>query len=91
MGIKSVVIALFMCVLISLFSAASAKAGTEMIIDNSAQAPPPPVYAYAPPPRVVYYVPPPVQVVVRPAYAYYARPRVIAYARHTHRPFCPWR
>ena len=47
------------------------NAGTDMIIDNSAHAPPPPVYHYAPPPPV-YYVPPP--VVVYPTYGYYARP-----------------
>jgi hypothetical protein len=64
------------------------NAGTDMIIDNSAQAPPP-VYHYAPPPLPVYYAPPPVSVVVYPTYptyAYYARPvRVFGYQRfHGH-------
>lgn len=59
------------------------SAGTDMIIDNSAQAPPPPVYNYAPPPRV-YYAPPPVAVVVAPRFHYYAPGvRVIG----VHRPF----
>ena len=57
------------------------KAGTDMIIDNSAQAPPP-RYNYVPPPPVVYYAPPPVRVVVAPTYGYYARPaRVFGYHR----------
>jgi len=61
------------------------NAGTDMIIDNSAQAPPPPVYSYAPPP-IVYYAPPPVRVVVSPTY-YYSRPiRVFGYHRaYVHR------
>ena len=52
-----------------------ANAGTDMIIDNSAQAPPPQYY-YTPP-RTVYYAPPPPVVVytpavrVRRAYAYH--------------------
>ena len=76
-------------------SAPRSNAGTDMVIDNSAQAPPPrynygpppPVY-YAPPP-VVYYAPPPVRVVVAPTYGYYARPaRVIGYHRaYSHRGF----
>jgi hypothetical protein len=61
-----------------------AAAGTDMIIDNSAQAPPPRVYNYAPPPPRVYYAPPPVAVVVAPAYRYYGPGvRVIG----VHRPF----
>ena len=54
-------------------SASNSYGGSDMIIDNSAQAPPPRTYNYAPPP-VVYYAPPPVRVVVAPAYGYYARP-----------------
>jgi hypothetical protein len=63
--------------------AARSNAGTEVIIDNSAQAPPP-AYNYAPPPppTVVYYAPPPVPVVVYPSYNYYVRPvRVYGYHR----------
>ena len=60
--------------------AARLSGGTEMIIDNSAQAPPP-TYNYAPPPRVVYYAPPPVRVVVYPTDSYYARP-VRVYGSH---------
>ena len=75
----------------SVASAARSNAGTDMIIDNSAQAPPPRVYNYAPPPPpVIYYAPPPVRVVVAPTY-YYARPvRVFGYHRaYVHRPY--WR
>ena len=61
--------------------ATQANAGTEMITDNSAQAPPPQYYNYAPPPRVVYYAPPPPRVVVyAPAVSVH---RVYAY----HRPY----
>jgi hypothetical protein len=59
----------------------SLTAGTDMVIDNSSQAPPP-AYSYAAPPCPVYYVPPPVRVVVYPTYRYYARPvRVFGYGR----------
>ena len=72
--------------------AARSNAGTEMIIDNSAQTMPPPrpVYRYAPPPppRLVYYVP-------RPRVVIYPRPVIRAYGyhrpylRHSHwRPGC---
>ena len=73
-----------------LASASQSKAGTDMIIDNSGQAPPPPIYNYAPPPPVVYYAPAPVRVVVAPTY-YYARPvRLFGYHRaYVHRPY--WR
>ena len=69
-------------------SASSSNAGTDMIIDNSAQAPPPPTYRYVPP--VVYYAPPPpVRIVVRPSYIYHVRP---ARAYGYHRRVChPWR
>ena len=69
-------------------SAPHSNADSDMIIDNSAQAPPPPSYRYAPPPPV-YYAPPPVQIVVAPAYGYYARPvRVFGYHRvYAHRGF----
>jgi len=77
----------YFCVIALAISAMSfvlapqSNAGTDMIIDNSAQAPPPPVYQYTPPPPVVYYAPPPVRVVVAPTY-YYARPvRVSGYHR----------
>ena len=69
--------------------APQANAGTDMIIDNSAQAPPP-QYNYAPPPRIVYYAPPPPVVVyapavpIRRAYAYH-RPLV---RRSHYHPFC---
>lgn len=58
-------------------------AGTEMLIDNSAQTQ---TYNYAPPPLrpppVVYYAPPPVRVVVYPRIGYYApRYRVHGYDR----------
>ena len=69
--------------------APGANAGTDMIIDNSAQAPPP-QYNYAPPPRVVYYVPPPPVVVYRPAVPV----RVYAHHRpHVRRGHCApfWR
>ncbi|MGI9114392.1 MAG: hypothetical protein DLM52_08295 [Chthoniobacterales bacterium] len=67
------------------------NAGTEMVIDNSAQAP---AYSYAPPPPPVYYAPPPVRVVVYPAVRYYVAPvRVYAYHRVFGRArYCaPWR
>jgi len=57
---------------------AAANAGTEVITDNSAQAP---VYNYAPPPRPVYYVPPPPPVYVYPAFGYYRPLRVYGYHR----------
>ena len=79
------------------FVAASRSfAGSDMIIDNSAQAPPPQTYNYAPPPPpAIYYAPPPVSVVVAPAYGYYAHPvRVYGYhrwvGRSFHRPFHRW-
>ena len=64
-------------------SAPRSYAGTEMIIDNSAQ-----TYNYSAPP--VYYAPPPVRVVVYPTYSYYARPfRVFGYQRfHGRRGYC---
>jgi hypothetical protein len=70
-------------------------AGSDMIIDNSAQAPPPQTYSYAPPPPV-YYAPPPVSVVVAPAYRYYYAHPVRVYGYHRwigrgfHRPFHHW-
>ena len=71
-----------------LVSAVRANAGTEIVRDYSAQAPPPPVYAYAPPP--------PPAVVVVPAYPYYAPSvRVFGYhrvfVRRAYRPFHHWR
>lgn len=70
----------------------SLMAGTDMVIDNSAQAPPP-AYGYAPPPPpAVYYIPPPVRVAVYPTYRYYARPvRVFGYGRvhRSHRYYAP--
>ncbi len=66
------------------------NAGTEMVIDNSAQAPAP-TYNYAPPPPPVrvYYAPPP-PIVVYPAYSYYVPVRVYGYhrgyGRHIYRP-----
>lgn len=68
-------------------SAARLKAGTEMLIDNSAPAP---RYNYTPaPPPPVYYAPPPVRVVVYPAVAYYTPPvRVCAYQRVYVRHLC---
>jgi hypothetical protein len=61
-------------------SAPRSNAGTEMIIDNSAQAPPP-----------VYYAPPPVRVVVYPAVRYYVPlVRVYGYQRFYRRHvYCP--
>jgi hypothetical protein len=86
MGKKFSVIAL---AVLAFGFAPRSNAGTEMIIDNSAQAPPP-RYSYAPPPPVVYYAPPPVRVVVYPTYSYYARPvRVYGYHRfHGRRGYC---
>jgi hypothetical protein len=67
---------------LAVVSASSSYGGSDMIVDNSAQALPPRTYHYAPPPPVVYYAPPPVQVVVAPTYGYYARPvRVYGYHR----------
>ncbi len=65
------------------------NAGTEMIIDNSAQAPAP-TYNYAPPPPPVrvYYAPPP-PVVVYPAYGYSVPVRVYRVPRVSRRHFCP--
>ena len=74
-------------------SASGARAGTDMIIDNSAQAPLPRQYNYAPPPPPrVYYAPPRVSVVVYPRPHYYYAPyRVYGYSRwhgrRVHRPF----
>jgi hypothetical protein len=48
-------------------------AGSDMVIDNSAAAPPP-AYSYAPPPPPVYYAPAPVRIVAYPAFGYYAPP-----------------
>lgn len=81
MGKTFWVISLVMLVLVFGFVSPS-DAGTDMIIDNSAQAPLP-KYNYAPPPpAVVYYAPPPVRVVVYPTYSYCARPvRVYGYHR----------
>ena len=75
-------------VALGIASAPRSNAGSDMIIDNSRQAPPP-RYNYAPPPPPVYYAPPPVRVVVAPAYGYYARPgRVFGYHRtFVHRGF----
>ena len=61
-----------------------ASAGTDMLIDNSAQAPvaPRPVYNYAPPP--VYYAPPPPLIVVHRGFRYCGPgPRFFRY----HRPY----
>jgi hypothetical protein len=56
-----------------------ANAGTEMVIDNSAQTP---AYTYAPPPPPVYYIPPPPPtVVVYPRIAYYRPVRAFGYHR----------
>jgi len=55
------------------------NAGTDMIIDNSAQAPPP---APLPPPPVYYAPPPAVAVAVFPARRFFVAPvRVIAFRR----------
>jgi hypothetical protein len=64
---------------------ARSNAGTDMIIDNSAQAPLPRQYNYAPPPPRIYYAPtpPPVAVIVSPAYRYYA-PGVRVCGVHQH-------
>ena len=88
MGTKVNAVALLILAF-SLISASRSHAGTDMVIDNSAQAPPPTYYA-PPPPRVVYYAPPPVRVIVQPTYAYYARPvRVFGYHRaYGHRRHC---
>jgi len=70
-------------VALTLISLRSAVAGTEIIRDYGAEAPPPPTYNYAPPPPTVYYAPAPVRVIVRPvrvfrvfAFHRVARPRV---------------
>jgi hypothetical protein len=88
MGKKFIAVS-FMALALGLASAPRSNAGDEMIIDNSAQAPPP-AYSYAPPPPVVYVQPPPVQVVVYPTYRNYARPvRVYGYDRiYVRRRFC---
>jgi hypothetical protein len=74
-----------------LASAPRASAGTDMIIDNSAQAPAP-RYNYAPPPPVYYAPPPP--VVIYPAVGFYRPFRVFAphrvFVRRFHRPFRHW-
>ena len=81
MGTKFIAIA-FAAAAFIVGSASRSNAGSDMVIDNSAQAPPPQVYNYAPPPPPVYYAPPPIAVVVRPAYAYYSRPvRVFGFHR----------
>jgi hypothetical protein len=70
MGKKFGAIALMVTV-VGFASAPQSQAGTDMVIDNSAQAPPP-AYNYAPPPPpAVYYAPPPVRVVVYPRVGYY--------------------
>ena len=54
------------------------NAGTDMVIDNSAQAPPP---AYYPPPPPIYYAPPAIGVAVFPAHRFFVAPRVIVFRR----------
>lgn len=77
-------------------SVSVSNAGTDMIIDNSAQAPPPPAYNYAPPPPRIYYAPPaPVAVVVTPGYRCFAPgvrvyPYHSRYARRVYRPVHRW-
>jgi hypothetical protein len=90
MGKKYGLIALIAAIFV-VWTVPASNAGTEMIIDNSAQAPPPQQYNYAPPPPPVYYAPPPVRVVVYPVQRYYVRPvRVFAYHRsHERHGFCP--
>jgi hypothetical protein len=59
------------------------NAGTEMLIDNSAQAPPPapPPAVYYPPPPPVYYAPPAIGVAVFPRHRFFAPARVIVFRR----------
>ena len=86
---RNLVVIVLAFVAMTLTSASRCTAGTDMIIDNSAQAPPP-AYNYAPPPPVVYYVPPPRVVVYTPP----PRVRVFAYHRpYVRRSHCntPWR
>lgn len=72
-------------ILVSTVLASRANAGADMIIDNSAQAPPPPAYSYAPPPPV-YYVPPPPPIVVYPTVGFYRPVRAFGYHRwYAHR------
>lgn len=66
------------------------NAGTDMVIDNSAQAPPPVYYAPPPAPVVAYYAPPPVQVVVHPSYLYYSRPYRVYGSSRVHRHHAYW-
>ena len=92
---KKLIVTLLAVVVFGVIGTAQLDAGTEVITDNSAQAPPPPVYVTAPPP-VVYYAPRPVPVVVAPTYVYRVRPaRVYAYHtwhdRRIHGPIHPWR
>ena len=92
---KKLIVILVAVLVFGVLCTARLNAGTDMIIDNSAQAPPPPIYVTTPPP-VVYYAPPPVSVVVAPTYAYRVRPaRVYAYHgwhnRRIHGPIHPWR
>jgi hypothetical protein len=91
MGTRFIPIA-FAAVALIVGSASRSSAGSDMVIDTSAQAPPPQVYNYAPPPPPVYYAPPPVAVVVRPAYGYYSHPvRAFGFhhwdRRHIHHTF----
>jgi hypothetical protein len=63
--------------------APQSNAGTDMIIDNSAQAPPPAVYY--PPPPPAYYAAPAIGVAVYPRYRFFAPARVIVFRRpHRH-------
>ena len=84
---KSFIIA----VALALISIRPVVAGTEIVRDYGAEAPPPPTYDYPPPPPPVYYAPAPVRVVIRPAYvpvfrvfAFHrsARPRVYCGPRY---------
>ena len=71
--------------------ASRSNAGTEMLIDDSAQQES--AYTYAPP-RVVCYAPPPVRVVVVPVQCYAAPGLLYAHQRVCARPrYCPpqWR
>jgi len=94
---RKLIVTLAAVLIFSVLCTAQLNAGTDMIIDNSAQAPPPPVYVNAPPPPpVVYYAPRPATVIVAPTYAYRVRPaRVYTYhgwrERRVHGPFHPWR